>query len=561
MSQPPERPPDGEPRDRDGVPVDDAAAGHDVASDEVSAGWDRPAQNDGSGTWSDPAALDQGWSNPPQGWDRPAERAWEPATGAPGQAPGQVTGPPGGAAAPGQGWGQPQPGQGWGQPGQPPGQAAGAWAAAQGAGQVPGDPGSEAGQAWAQPGEPGKPGPEQPVPPAWGQPGQAAGPAWGQPGQVGGQAWAQPGEVAPDQATRPGPERFAQPGYDPPPGQHSGWGSPAPGWGHAPPGWAMQRPKPGIIPLRPISLGEIYDGAFQAIRTNPRTMIGIAAVVIAVTAVLTSVPQAAAFVSFGDSDLFDPERAADLTAAEVATGLSGLVTSLLLPALVQSLAITVVTGLLIIAVSNAVLGRKTAPSVLWQRTRRRVWALIGLSLLLVVASVVIAMLLVTPGVLVLALGGDAVLGVPLLLVGALLAVVVYVALFYGLWALAPAALLLEDLSVVGALRRSWRLVRRSFWRVLGIMLLTTLIVGFVSGIISVPFAILSTVVGLAQDQPYESFVLTLLQLLVSQIGSVLSGAVLYPLTAAVTALLYIDLRMRTEGLDVELMRATSDVQP
>ena len=49
-----------------------------------------------------------------------------------------------------------------------------------------------------------------------------------------------------------------------------------------------------------------------------------------------------------------------------------------------------------------------------------------------------------------------------------------------------------------------------------------------------------------------------MQLLVSQIGSVLSGAILYPLTAAVTALLYIDLRMRTEGLDIELMRATGE---
>ena len=31
---------------------------------------------------------------------------------------------------------------------------------------------------------------------------------------------------------------------------------------------------------------------------------------------------------------------------------------------------------------------------------------------------------------------------------------------------------------------------------------------------------------------------------------------LYPFTAAVTALLYIDLRMRREGLDVELIRAS-----
>jgi hypothetical protein len=198
--------------------------------------------------------------------------------------------------------------------------------------------------------------------------------------------------------------------------------------------------------------------------------------------------------------------------------------------------------------------------VLWQRTRGRIWALIGLWLLLMAASIGGMLLLLAPGLLVFVLNGPAVAGALLLVVGVLLALVVYLALFYGFWALAPPALLLENLSVVGALRRSWRLVRRSFWRVLGIMLLTTVLVGFLSGVISVPFAILSSLVGLLEDRPYESFPLTLLQLLVSQLGSVMSGAVLYPLTAAVTALLYIDLRMRTEGLDVELMRATGDAQ-
>jgi hypothetical protein len=322
----------------------------------------------------------------------------------------------------------------------------------------------------------------------------------------------------------------------------------------------MQRPKPGIIPLRPISLGEIYDGAFQAIRTNPRTMIGISAVVIAVTALMASVPQAAALVSFGQSDILDPNRAGDLTAEEIASSFSGLFSSLLVPGLIQSLATTVVSGMLIIPVSNAVLGRKTTPGALWKRTRSRVWALIGLALLLLVASVSLVLLLLAPGVLVLLLGGPSVVGGLLVVLAVFLSVALYLALFYALWVLAPPAMLLEDLSVFGALRRSWRLVRRSFWRVLGIMLLTALLVGILSGVISVPFAVISSLLGLLQDRPYESFPLTLVQLLVSQLGSVLSGAILYPLTAAVTALLYIDLRMRTEGLDVELMRATGDAQ-
>src|SRR5690349_5901454 len=37
--------------------------------------------------------------------------------------------------------------------------------------------------------------------------------------------------------------------------------------------------KPGIVALRPLKLGDMFDGAFTAMRQNPRSMIGMAAVV------------------------------------------------------------------------------------------------------------------------------------------------------------------------------------------------------------------------------------------------------------------------------------------
>src|SRR5271168_3685013 len=38
-------------------------------------------------------------------------------------------------------------------------------------------------------------------------------------------------------------------------------------------------PKPGLVPLRPLTLGEILDGAFTAIRWNPKTILASSAVV------------------------------------------------------------------------------------------------------------------------------------------------------------------------------------------------------------------------------------------------------------------------------------------
>jgi hypothetical protein len=49
--------------------------------------------------------------------------------------------------------------------------------------------------------------------------------------------------------------------------------------------------------------------------------------------------------------------------------------------------------------------------------------------------------------------------------------------------------------------------------------------------------------------------------MVSTIGSILAGTLTYPFVAAVTVLLYVDLRMRREGLDLTLARAAGVAPP
>src|SRR6516225_8193246 len=134
-----------------------------------------------------------------------------------------------------------------------------------GAGEADGQEPEQPRQLWFPPGESGG----QPGPPPAGGYGQQPGPGYGPPGsgqpgygQTGyGQGYGQPG--------------YGQPGYGPGTGQ--------PGW--APPPAA---PKPGVIPLRPIAVGEILDGAFTSIRRNPKATIGIAAIVLTVSAVITT---------------------------------------------------------------------------------------------------------------------------------------------------------------------------------------------------------------------------------------------------------------------------------
>ena len=65
-------------------------------------------------------------------------------------------------------------------------------------------------------------------------------------------------------------------------GGYSGYGGGGPysgsyGYGVPP------APKPGIIPLRPLSASEILSGAVNAIRSNPGTILGASAIVSAVS--------------------------------------------------------------------------------------------------------------------------------------------------------------------------------------------------------------------------------------------------------------------------------------
>jgi hypothetical protein len=396
---------------------------------------------------------------------------------------------------------------------------------------------------WALPGsQPDDPGTAQP--PGWG-PSPAPPPGWGPP---------------PAQA----------PGWGPPPVQPPGWGAPAadqPGWGSLPangqPGWG---PAPsggpdhggwtasgtGIIPLRPLTIGEIFDGSIRAIRANPGTMVGFSAIVIAILTLLAAAPQAFVLNTVLNSPLTSGDASENIEFSDAVDliGAGGL--SLLIGVLQFVLATTIVSGLLIVAVDSAVRGQPLRPGRLWARTRSRLPAVLGLACLVLLSLPLVVGLAMVPGLVVVFLPGGGLVGAILLVVGALVGLVGYVGLYFGIWAVAAPALLLENLGVFAALRRSFRLVRGGFWRVFGIGLLTAVISYIVRNIFTVPFSLVGT--ALVSVTNLTGMSGALVQLLIGDIGTILAGAVLYPFTAGVTALLYLDLRMRREGLDVELMR-------
>jgi hypothetical protein len=360
----------------------------------------------------------------------------------------------------------------------------------------------------------------------------------------------QPGEpVRPPQPPPPAPgwAPVQPPAHPPPQGPSAapapgGWG-PAPGWGGGQPAWAAPAPpKPGVIPLRPLGVGEILDGAISAIRRDPRLMLGVSALIVIVSTLLQS---SITWLLLKDSGAVLTQPTGTVTDDQIFDLLGGSIVTFGIATTITVLAQVILTGILTFSVSKAVLGERPRAAEAWQATRRRLAALLGLTLLVFLIVGLAALLPVVPGVVALVLGAE-VAGVLLLVVGVPLALVLALAAAVLTWFAAP-VVMLERQPVLAALRRSAKLVRANLWRVIGLWLLLQLLVAVFGGILSGPLAVVSTEIF---DNPFGWQSLSL-----QAVGTILANTVTLPFAAAVAVLVYVDQRMRREALDLELARA------
>ncbi len=348
---------------------------------------------------------------------------------------------------------------------------------------------------------------------------------------------------------QPGQQPYGQPGA----GGPGGPGGPRDPWGRPmgpPPGWGPppQAPKPGVVPLRPLGLGEILDGAISYIRRNPRATLGLAAVLSTASALVQFLLLAATapgLTSALNSSL--DSVSGDLTFDAGASLTANLAT--LVSAGVGFFIGIIATGVFTVVMGAAVLGRDLEAGRAWAITRRRLWPLIGLTLLTTLAVLGVAAVVFAAAVpLVMALGA----------IGGLLAfVIVLVGLAFAVWlsislVLSPAVLMLEQVGVLAAWRRSIGLVRGAWWRTFGIYLLASIIAGLIGAVLTIPFSLIGAI-GLASAGPGEVPWLTLA---LTTLGSLVAGIITLPFSAGVVALLYVDIRMRREGLDLRLTAAT-----
>ncbi|GAA3077222.1 proline-rich domain-containing protein [Streptomyces glomeratus] len=333
-------------------------------------------------------------------------------------------------------------------------------------------------------------------------------------------------------------------GHGAPVGGHGGWGAP---WG--PPAAA----KPGVIPLRPLGVGEILDGAVSTMRTHWRSVLGIALGVSVFTEIVAILFQKLVLDDRATAEtLSDPSS----SAREVGRAMGGVLLSSGVVFLVTLIGTIVATALLTTVTSRAVLGKSVTIAEAWRDARPQLLKLAGLTLLLPLIALTIFAVGTVPGILI-AAGGSTAAGVSLAVLGGLGAAVVATWIMMR-FSLASPALMLEKQSIRTSMSRSAKLMRGSWWRVSSIQALAQIIAGIVGSLVVIPFAVIAGILsgdgmsGLFNgtgDGPGWTF------LIISGIGSVIGRTLTFPISAGVTVLLYIDQRIRREALDLDLARA------
>ncbi|MCS5722069.1 glycerophosphoryl diester phosphodiesterase membrane domain-containing protein [Herbiconiux sp. CPCC 203407] len=350
------------------------------------------------------------------------------------------------------------------------------------------------------------------------------------------------------------PPQYGQPAFDP-------YGPPptgTPAWAQqgyaqpAPTGWAPP-PKPGLIPLRPLGFGTLLAAPFQVVRRNPKATFGSGLIVQLLVVVATVVFVGAAAVWAGARAA--SAAGSDLDAIE-AGNVAIILVSVLVPLALSLFASALLQAVLVLEVARATLGEKRRLGELWKAAFRRILPLTGWFALIALAVVIVLGIVV--GLIVIATvtgpAGIAVAVIGIVLIG--LATIAASVWLGTKLALVPSVIVLERLGVGAAMRRSWSLTRGHFWRTFGVIALVSLILNFASQLLSTPFSFLIPIVAALID-PNNSgtgIVAIIVLYFVFLAFTIIISALAAVVQAATVAVVYLDLRMRTEGLDIELTR-------
>ena len=257
--------------------------------------------------------------------------------------------------------------------------------------------------------------------------------------------------------------------------------------------------------MRALTVGELLDASFSAVRRHFWTLALATLVVIVPVSVLSTLVTAST-----TENAFDFDVATTIADGDVAAYVAGNLVTLALTALGSMLA----TAACLRAVGGDIVGQRYSALESLRFAAARFRPLLWISLLYFLA-----------------------------LIGGLVLLIVGIVWVWVLFALNTPALLFEDLRGTKAMGRSRALVKGHWWRTFGAMLVMQLITLVLASVIG---ALIGGVILVnSENEVVNATVLTA--------ANVVAYAVSLPLTAALTTYIYFDLRVRKEGYDIQML--------
>lgn len=365
-----------------------------------------------------------------------------------------------------------------------------------------------------------------------------------------------PSQWQPDAQAPSAPQPPAQPTWNPQGAStwqdqaHQQWAAGAPASAGYPGVAPFGTPKVGIIPFRPLSISDLFEGTFKILRHNPLVMFGLSVGVMAVISVAMALITWWTYAPYDDllygSSSMGSDALSDLLTH---TGVTSVASTFIY--LVIAFASMLLSAVLTIVAADAIIGRSPTVSEVMRRFAPRILPLIGLAVLTWLIITAIVMVISVLGFVVAAAlvqawstpddYGLSGLGTILFVFVVCLALFGVIAGFIGTRLVySTIVCILEETGPIESMKRSWQLTSGSFWKTVGRYLLISILISSVVGIVGAVITTIPSVI-VSSTQSFGA-----LQVVTAFSSTLITGLTI-PVMLSYLVLMYTDERIRREN--------------
>lgn len=317
-----------------------------------------------------------------------------------------------------------------------------------------------------------------------------------------------------------------------------------------------------VIPLRPLGIGDTLDAAFRLLKFNPVAYFIFPLIMGLIVGVFSAVSE----LLWGESSVATPMGSALEEISAIAA--PSTIITVILSVIVQIFVTIVGTRVTIASVRGQKITLKESFALMRYRAGTTFARVLGFNAIIgaifsavVIVFIVIAALAAGPAILSMTDSSTvdtdsfpiATLGILLLILIVFMLFYLAMLVFYLRFALAPSAIVAEDIGPIRAIRRSWELTKGSFGYLIGTVLVVTLISGVIGSVVGGFFGIITTILLLSTSSTAASAAL-----FISTLGaSVAVSVALAPIECVLINLIYVNMRFRRENFHLRLIQETN----